>query len=218
MTEAIIFDMDGLMFDTESVSLDGWVVAGKVMGYPLKAEMVYQVFGHNPEGIAKYWHEVFGEDFDTDEAMRLRLEYIEKTIKKDGIRLKPGLIELLDYLKTSNYRFAIASSSQRKLVEMNLKAAGVAEYFDTIVGGDEIIHGKPAPDIYLKASEQLGVLPGKCMVLEDSPAGIESGQCAGMKPVMIPDLIEADEATKQRLYAKLTNLTEVIDLLKNEKE
>ncbi|MEG0378819.1 MAG: HAD family phosphatase, partial [Eubacterium sp.] len=148
-TEAVIFDMDGLMFDTEPISVDGWVEAGKVMGYPITKEMVFKVFGYNPVGISKYWRDLFGDGFDSDKAMNYRIEYIQDYALKNGVKKKTGLVELLDYLKEQDYRFTIASATQRAVVERFVEIAGISAYFDGVVGGDDIINGKPAPDIYL---------------------------------------------------------------------
>ncbi|WP_195268013.1 HAD family phosphatase [Eubacterium sp. 1001713B170207_170306_E7] len=217
MTEAIIFDMDGLMFDTETISIPSWVKAGEILGYPITEAMIYELFGMNPVAVNAYWKERFGEAFDCGAAMKLHLDYMEDYVRENGVPLKPGLIALLDYLKAQGYRYTIASSTQRPMIKMYLERAGISHYFkDDIVGGDEITNGKPAPDIYLKAADKLGVSPERCMVFEDSLAGIESAWRAGMKPVMVPDKVPADQTTEARLYAMLETLDEAIGLLKKE--
>lgn len=217
MTEAIIFDMDGLMFDTETISISSWVKAGEILGYPITEAMIFELFGMNPVAVNAYWKEHFGDDFDCGAAMKLHLDYMEDYVRENGVPLKPGLITLLDFLKEQGYLFTIASSTQRPMIKMYLERAEIGHYFtDQIVGGDEITNGKPAPDIYLKAARKLGTAPEHCMVFEDSLAGIEAAWRAGMKPVMVPDKVPADSVTEERLYAKLKTLDEGIGLLKKE--
>lgn len=217
MTEAVIFDMDGLMFDTETLSVAGWIAAGRAQGFTITEEMVFQLFGLNPAALSERWTARFGEGFDTEKAMAMRLAYMEAYVMENGVPLKPGLITLLDFLREQGYRFTIASSTQRPMIKMYLERAELGHYFtEEPVGGDEITEGKPAPDIYLKAAAKLGVKPENCMVFEDSLAGIEAAWRAGMKPVMVPDKVPADAATEARLYAKLQTLDEGIGLLKKE--
>lgn len=217
MTEAVIFDMDGLMFDTETISIPSWVKAGEILGYPITEAMIYELFGMNPVAVNAYWKARFGDAFDCDMAMKLHLDYMEAYVMENGVPLKPGLITLLDFLREQGYRYTIASSTQRPMIRMYLERAELGHYFtEEIVGGDEITEGKPAPDIYLKAAAKLGVKPENCMVFEDSLAGIEAAWRAGMKPVMVPDKVPADAAAEARLYAKLQTLDEGIGLLKKE--
>lgn len=217
MTEAIIFDMDGLMFDTETISIPSWVKAGEVLGYPIIEAMIFELFGMNPVAVDAYWKAHFGDAFDCGAAMKLHLDYMEAYVRENGVPLKTGLVRLLDFLKEQGYRFTIASSTQRPMIQMYLERAGLERYFDdSIVGGDEIVNGKPAPDIYFKAAQKLETAPERCMVFEDSLAGIEAAWRAGMKPVMVPDKVPADSVTEERLYAKLKTLDEGIGLLKKE--
>jgi HAD superfamily hydrolase (TIGR01509 family) len=216
MIKAVIFDMDGLMFDTERLAVEGWVYAGKQMGYNITKELVTKTCGSRIEDTKRIFLEHLGNDIDFYGCRKVRVDYAEKYIADNGLPLKPGLIELLDFLSSNNYKIALASSTEKQKVEHYLKSVGILKYFNSLICGDMVEKGKPQPDIYLKAAEALGVLPTECIALEDSLMGILSAYRAGLKPVMIPDLTEPDEETSKMLYAKLPTLLEVIDLLKKQ--
>lgn len=216
MTQAIIFDMDGLMFDTETLSVKGWHAAGQAQGVDITEAMVFQVFGLNPKSLGQFWTSQFGASFDHDKAMAGRIAYMKNDVQKNGVPIKPGLLELLSYLNEEGYPFAVASSSQKPMIHYYLALAGIDEYFKYIVGGDDVKKGKPAPDIFLKAATLMGVAPADCMVFEDSENGILAAHHAGMKPVMVPDKIKPSQDTKNLLYAELVSLGEGIGLFERE--
>ena len=216
MIKAVIFDMDGLMFDSEPVSVEAWIAAGKKMGVNITKEMVMAVFGHNRADLSKYWKELFGEDFDAEKAAEIREAEMQTYAREHGIPMKKGLRNLLKYLDRKDYLFTIASSSSKALIHINTAMSGIADYFDMTVSGDEVIHGKPAPDIYLKAAQKLQVKPEECLVLEDSPAGIAAAKAAGMKAIMIPDMIKPTDLEKQSAEIIAESLEDVVDWLENE--
>ncbi|MDD4715655.1 MAG: HAD family phosphatase [Oscillospiraceae bacterium] len=213
MIRGVAFDMDGLMFDTERLGLEAWEHVGRAQGFQMPRALWVSVFGMNGEDIRKTILSRLGENFDYDGHWKSIIAYINRQVESGGTPMKPGLKELLDYLKRNGYRFALASSTPRYRVEYYLKHAGVLDDFKTIVCGDMVRHGKPEPDIYLEATYQMGLQPEECMALEDAPRGILSAYRAGLRPVMIPDLIEPDEQTLSLLYKKLSTLHEVIPLL-----
>lgn len=216
MIKAVIFDMDGLMFDTETLAVDAWSHAGREMELDIPRNIVIKTCGLNAENSKRVFFEYLGKDFDFYTCREVKLGYMTKYISDNGVPVKPGLIELLEFLKANDYRMTIATSTKKERAEYYLKTAGVLKYFDKAVFGDMIERGKPEPDIYLKAIEILGANPHECIALEDSPAGIEAAYRAGINPVMIPDLIEPDEQTSRMLYAKLPGLLDVIDLLNHQ--
>lgn len=216
MIKAVIFDMDGLMFDTEMLAVEGWVYAGKQMGYNITKELVTKTCGSRIEDTRRIFLEQLGNDIDFYGCRKIRLDYAAKYIADNGLPLKPGLIELLDFLSSNNYKIALASSTEKEKVEHYLKSVDILKYFNSLVCGDMVERGKPEPDIYLKAAEALGTTPNECIALEDSLLGILSAYRAGLKPVMIPDLVLPDEETYKMLYAKLSTLLEVIDLLQRQ--
>lgn len=213
MIKGVVFDMDGLMFDTERLAKEGWAYAGSRMGIDITEDVVVKTLGLNAEKTKAVLCAELGEDFDYYTARKMRVDYINAYIEKHGIPVKAGLMELLDYLITNHYEITVATSSEKEVAEYYFAKAGIAGYFDQIVCGDMIEHGKPEPDIYLKASEIMGIRPEECLALEDSPMGILSACRAGMKPAMIPDLLQPDEETSRILYAKLPTLHNVIELL-----
>ena len=155
----------------------------------------------------------FGENVDYDGIRAKRIEMMDAFVEKEGVTLKPGIHELLAYLKERGIKTAIATSSPIERTILYLTSVGLEKSFDELVSGYMVEKGKPEPDIYLYAAKRLGVEPFRCMVLEDSPAGILAAYRAGCLPVMVPDQDEPDEETSSMLYAKADSLLEVISLL-----
>jgi len=213
MIKGIVFDMDGLMFDTERVSVEAWVRAGAQAGYAVSEAMVVETVGQDIKRTKRIFKERLGEDFDFDGLRSIKLGYVDDFIEKHGMPVKPGLHELLRYLRSNRYKIAVATSTAAARAAYYFEKAGLSGFFDGVVCGDSIQNGKPAPDIYLGACKLLGLSPAACLALEDSPAGILSAHRAGMKPVLIPDLAEPDEEIRRISFAQLDSLAGVIPLL-----
>ncbi|MDD3183736.1 MAG: HAD family phosphatase [Anaerostipes sp.] len=212
MIEAVIFDMDGLMFDTETLAVPAWEWVAKELGYPIQEEHVYNIFGKGVDQIENYFSEICHGNFDFETSWNMKLNYVTDWVKENGVPIKSGLINLLEYLN-GDYKMAVASSTNGSEVNRYLKMAEVDTYFDTVISGDMVKKGKPAPDIFLKAASTIGVQPQNCLVLEDALSGIAAASAAGMKSIMIPDKIEPDERTRQLCLCEKQNLNEVIDVL-----
>lgn len=213
MVEAVIFDMDGLMIDTEIVNYYAFRDFFRTLGVELSKEDYYtHITGKSVENAFESMRKTFHIEFTMMDAFA----YLEKTNKQrsENIPLKPGLIELLQYLKSRDIKLAIATSSGLSRVYDLFRNYHVIEYFDEIVCGPDVKKGKPAPDIFLKACEKLGVEPSKAIVLEDSEAGIEAAYNAHVRVICIPDMREPDDAHKAMLSAMLPSLNDVIDYLK----
>jgi len=217
MPKAVIFDMDGLMFDTERLGVDAWLHAAQKMNLNFTKELALKIIGVSWDLARKMMFDELGE-FDFGKARTAWQESINDQIEKGGIPIKPGLIELLSFLDEMKLQKAIATSSLRESVMFYLKNAGIDERFDVIVTGDMVSRGKPAPDIYLLAAELLGVNPEECMVLEDSINGVKSASAAKIPTVMIPDLIPSNAQIDALLHAKLDSLSDVISLLKEQNQ
>lgn len=213
MIKGVVFDMDGLMFDTERLSRDAWIYAGEQIGRDITEEICAITTGLNAEDTKKAFMSYFGEDFDFSTARNIKLDYMFKNIEDKGMPVKTGLPELLEYIEQNHYKVTVATSSDRKRAEYYFEKANISKYFNEIVCGDMIKHGKPAPDIYIKACEILGLEPSECIALEDSLLGIISAHSAGLAAVMIPDLIQPNENIDKLLYAKVPTLLGVPDLL-----
>jgi len=213
MIEAVLFDMDGLMFDTERMYQKAWLQAGRQMGVPMEPEIVDRLRGRNREGCARVCREAFGEDFDFDAMRTACRALMARWIEEDGLPVKPGLYELLAELERRGIPAVLATSTTRDSAWGHLQRAKVDRYFLGAVCGDEVSHSKPDPEVFLKAAALAGRDPARCMVLEDSPAGVRAGAAAGCFTVMVPDLTAPDEELKKLADEILPGLRDVIPLL-----
>ena len=205
----VIFDMDGLMFDTEKVFIKAWDYAGDKIGIGKAGFMVYKTLGMNIAASYNVWKEEFGDRYDQAELKKYTKEFLKKYYDENTVPVKKGLYILLDFLKSKQCKMAVASSSPRWEVEKHLKDAGVKDYFLDIICGDMIKNSKPAPDIYLKACELIDAEPAECYALEDSKNGLLSAYRAGCKPIMIPDLWQPDEEIMKIITAKYDDLEQL---------
>ncbi len=213
MIEAVLFDMDGLMFDTERMYQKAWLQAGRQMGVPMEPEIVDRLRGRNREGCARVCREAFGEDFDFDAMRTACRALMARWIEEDGLPVKPGLYELLAELERRGIPAVLATSTTRDSAWGHLQRAKVDRYFLGAVCGDEVNHSKPDPEVFLKAAALAGRDPARCMVLEDSPAGVRAGAAAGCFTVMVPDLTAPDEELRKLADEILPGLRDVIPLL-----
>lgn len=209
----VIFDMDGLMFDTEKVFIQAWDYAGEKIGIGKAGYMVYKTLGMSIVMAYEVWKEEFGDRYNQEELRKYTKEFLQKFYAENKVPVKPGLYVLLDYLKEQGCKMAVATSSPRWEVERHLKDAGVADYFVGIVCGDMVAKSKPEPEIYLKACEILGAKPEECIALEDSKNGLLSAHRAGCKPIMVPDLWQPDEEVLQMIKGKYSDLEQVKNAL-----
>ncbi len=211
--EAVLFDMDGLVLDTEKLYTRFWMEAAKELGYPMTFEQGLGMRSLNRnEGEAKL-KSYFGDSVDYDQVRNKRIQLMDAFVEREGVYLKPGIHELLDYLQAKGIKTSIATSSPIERTVKYLSSVNIDKRFDELVSGYMVEKGKPEPDIYLYAAKKLGVNPEKCMVLEDSPAGILAAYRAGCIPVMVPDQDEPDEETKRLLYKRVDSLFAVMDII-----
>jgi HAD superfamily hydrolase (TIGR01509 family) len=207
--ELVIFDMDGLMFDTEKVSCRSFTEAMKFHGYDLDEATFRKTLGCNLQKAKKIYQERFGEDLPFEAVIQKKFAYSDHYIQEKGVPIKEGLYELLDFLCEHKIKKAVATSSNREVALNLLKMAGIDHKFEYVLCGDEIEHSKPDPGIFLRVAEKLNCHADRCIVLEDSEMGILAAHRAGMRAIMIPDMVKANKETKKLLFKEMKSLLEV---------
>ena len=214
--KAVIFDMDGLMFDTERLLRRLWIQACKKFNINVSDDTFNKIIGLKKEDGRKILEKELGDKFNYQEVRNVRDNMYFEYLEKNGTPIKKGLKELITFLEENNIPKAIASSSKREFINILLDKANLSEHFPIIVSGDEIINGKPNPEIFLKASEKLKIEPNKCLVLEDSNVGVKAANTAGMEVIMIPDMLKINEENKEVILKSYDSLLDVIDFLKQQ--
>ncbi len=210
---AVIFDMDGLMLDTERIAQQAWQRAGTELGYELPDEIYRQAIGRTAPATEAIFRAHLGADSPFDAIYQRKQHYYHAAIEAGEIARKAGLLELLDCLDQLALPKAVATSTARPLALQKLRSTGLLDHFPHLVCGDEIPNGKPAPDIFLAAAASLGVAPAHCLVLEDSHAGIRAAHAAAMIPIHIPDLVAPTAETRSLVYKIVDSLHDVCALL-----
>lgn len=211
--KAVIFDLDGTLIDTEKFYRVNWPKAAAHFGYKMTDEQALALRSLGRPYAAEQFKEWFGQECDYVKIRDYRKILMEETLAREGIQLKPGAIEILTNLRENGITVAMATANEKSRAERYLKKIGLYEYFDKIICADMVEHGKPAPDIYAYACEQLGEKPEDCFAVEDSPNGITSAYRAGCKPVYVPDQTKVDETVQPMLYAAIETLTDIKKLL-----
>ncbi len=206
---AVIFDMDGTIFDTERLVLDCWEKVGERHGIPGIQEVFVRCIGTNNARTQEIVYEHYGKDFPFEKFSGESSALFHEIADTEGIPLKPGAVELLTYLSENKVPLGLASSTRLAAVTQELQAAGLYDYFQVVVGGDLLKNSKPAPDIYLMTCERMGTLPQNTYAIEDSYNGIRSAHSAGMRPIMVPDLMPATEEMRDLSVAVFADLFEV---------
>jgi HAD superfamily hydrolase (TIGR01509 family) len=209
----VLFDMDGIILDSEKIYSRFWKEAANELGYPMTYEQALGMRSLNREMGKQQIASYFGSDAPYQAIKEKRIELMDAYVAKEGIDVKPGVFELLDYLKSKGIRTAIATSSPYERAVEYLSAVGLDKSFDKITSGHMVEKGKPEPDIYLYAASQLGLALQNCLAVEDSPAGLLAAKRAGCYPVMIPDQDLPTEETKELLFAKFERIDEIIKLI-----
>ena len=210
----VLFDMDGLVLDTEKLYTRFWMESARDLGYPMTFQQALGLRSLNRNAGQEKLTEYFGEGISYHAVRNHRIELMDAHIEKYGIEVKPGIFQLMDYLQSAGIASAITSSSPMENIQRHLSAHSLLHRFDKLCSGYNVPNGKPAPDIYLYGAASLDLKPEECLALEDSPTGILSAYRAGCLSVMIPDQDQPDMETEAILYAKADSLHDVISLLK----
>lgn len=204
--KAVVFDMDGVLFDTERLGFAAWDYVSEKMNVPPASELAFQTLGMTAPAVDRVLKAHYGNDFNISRFRLLCREYTYRYFAENGVPQKPYLKESLAMLKAAGFKIALASSTASAGVCRNLKDADIETDFDSVICVDMIKNSKPAPDIYLAAARSLGVLPAECFAVEDSKNGVLSAYRAGMKVIMVPDLWGGDEETDKLLFSKCADL------------
>lgn len=214
--KAVIFDMDGLLFDTEIVYYEASQMVADQMGFPYDKELYLKYLGVSDEEVWANYHQIFAS-FGKNNVQKFINDAYEETIRRfslGAVQLKPGVIELLDFLEEHRIPKVVASSNQRHIIELLLEKNQLTNYFETIVSAENVKRAKPDPEIFLLAHEYLGTKKQETLVLEDSKNGILAAASAEIPVIMIPDLLAPSEDLQQKSLAVLSSLHEVPGYLK----
>ena len=212
MSHTVIFDLDGVLLDSERVAMGRWREAGELLGLPGIERVYIRCIGTTPARSRELLEEAYGPDFSLEDfytLLRIRFQ------KGSGARmpLKSGAREILEALKAAGFTLAVASSSPEDYVRRELEGAELLGFFDHVVSGDMVTRSKPDPEIFLKAAALCGAAPAEICVIEDSFNGIRAAYAAGMRPLMVPDLLPPDEEMRQKAEAILPNLLSARDYI-----
>ena len=211
---AVIFDMDGLVLDTEKTYRIAWREAGRAMRYDFPDALLEALSGQSMDTVLRMIESFCGPGFDPGEFKRLSAACWRAYVGAHGIEVKPGFHVLREYLHQEGIPFCLATNSASVNAEECLRLAGLEGVFSTIIARDHVERGKPAPDIFQHAAAALGVAIERCLVLEDSSAGIEAAANAGALPVMAPSALPVDAETLARCRLVLNDLAELVDVMR----
>lgn len=211
--KAVVFDMDGVLIDSEKYITRYWCIAAREFGFPMELSHSYMIRSLQKKEASEKLKNIFGESFNYDLIRNRRRELVNEHFEKYGIEPKPYVWETTAKLKESGYKLAVATSTDIIRAEQYLREIRVHHFFDEIVCADMVAHGKPMPDIYLYACRKLELTPEECIAVEDSTNGIISAYTANMNVIMIPDLTKETEKEKNMTFRVLKNLKELGDML-----
>lgn len=209
MEKAVVFDMDGIIFDTENMIWKVWRKVAKKRHMEDIDSALRACLGVNVQGTTEIFLDKYGQDFDMEGFLKEAAILFNETVEKEGIPVKKGVYELLAYLSENGYKIALASSTQTEKVIKELKEADLYQYFEVIVGGDQVTRSKPDPEIYLTACHKIGVDPEEAYAIEDSFNGIRSAASAGLKAIMVPDILQPNETIMPLVYRVFESLLDV---------
>ena len=209
MLNAVIFDMDGLLFDTERLCCDAWRSVSTEAGYRMEDKLFISCVGRNNRDTREIVMQALGPEFPYEEFRIKAGAWMMARMKENGPPEKPGIRALLDFLKSNDIPVALATSSSETSARWMIERAGLTPYFDAFAFGSEVEHGKPEPDIFLLARDRIGdVRAQSCAVFEDSPAGLKAASSAGMRPIFIRDMVDPDPEVLALVWKRIGTLAD----------
>ena len=214
MLKLVIFDMDGLMFDTEQINYRAFTEIVTEEGYHPTFEQYTGFLGMHAKDIQKKYRIYYGNDVDAEGIYKKVGQRSKQIIRKEGVPEKAGLRELLEVVKERNLLTAVASGSDAEVIKEYLEETDLASYFDIVLSAKEVKRGKPYPDIFLAICEQLNIKVEETLVLEDSSNGVQAALAGGLPVINVPDLLPIPEEEQKRCIAVVSDLTQVIPFIK----
>lgn len=212
--ELFLFDMDGLLFDTETIYQEKGRKLAREYGYNLSDDLIERTTGTTNNKMREEYLKEFGEDFPIDEYTDRVIEEIKLSAKNKEVELMTGVIEMLEFLKENNKPMILATSSNLEMAKLLTESKNIGDYFAHFITSEDVVNGKPDPEVFLTAASKLGVSPSRVVVFEDSLNGIRAGHSAGMISFMIPDKIKPTPEIKEKYFKEFKDLLEVIEFFK----
>lgn len=215
MIKGAVFDMDGLMFDSERLVYETWQMMMDELGFEYNLEIFKNTIGLRTDMAESYYNSLYGERFCYQPLKQRSREIFLKRVSEEGVPIKKGLVDLLEFLKSNNLKIAVATSTSAQTAHKIIRMAGVYDYFDAFVCGDDVRNGKPHPEVFLTAAERLSLPPTECVAFEDSINGIKSAHSAEMTTVMVPDYLQPTEEIIPMIDFLCDDLSQTIEFISN---
>lgn len=213
MIKGAVFDMDGLMFDTERLVYETWQTMMDELGFVYNLDIFKNTIGLRTDLAESYYNSLYGERFCYKPLKQKSREIFMKRVSEEGVPIKKGLSELLKFLKSNGLKIAVATSTSAQTAHKIIKMAGVYDYFDAFVCGDDVKNGKPHPEVFLTAAEKLSLSPRECAAFEDSINGIKSAHSAEMTTVMVPDYLQPTQEIIPMIDCLCDDLLQAIEFI-----